>query len=122
MLQFGVFDHLDQNRTSLGEQFEDRLKLIGVLEVEGYYAYHVAEHYSTPLGMAPSPSVFLAAVAQRTRRIKFGPLVYVLPLRHPLRLYEEICGVKALLAQRVLPARWGCWGHRRRKPLVKLHS
>ena len=91
MLQFGVFDHLDHNGASLGEQLEDRLKLIGVLEAEGYYAYHVAEHHSTRLGMAPSPSVFLAAVAQRTRRIRFGPLVYVLPLHHPLRLYEEIC-------------------------------
>ena len=91
MLQFGIFDHLDHNGTSLGEQFEDRLRLIGVIEAEGYCAYHVAEHHSTPLGMAPSPSVFLAAVAQRTRRIKFGPLVYVLPLHHPLRLYEEIC-------------------------------
>jgi alkanesulfonate monooxygenase SsuD/methylene tetrahydromethanopterin reductase-like flavin-dependent oxidoreductase (luciferase family) len=90
-VQFGVFDHLDHNGTSLGNQLEDRLKLIGVLEAEGYYAYHVAEHHSTRLGMAPSPSVFLAAVAQRTRRIRFGPLVYVLPLHHPLRLYEEIC-------------------------------
>jgi alkanesulfonate monooxygenase SsuD/methylene tetrahydromethanopterin reductase-like flavin-dependent oxidoreductase (luciferase family) len=91
MLQFGLFDHLDHNGTPLAEQLEDRLKLIGVLEAEGYYAYHLAEHHSTPLGMAPSPSVFLAAVAQRTRRIKFGPLVYLLPLHHPLRLYEEIC-------------------------------
>jgi alkanesulfonate monooxygenase SsuD/methylene tetrahydromethanopterin reductase-like flavin-dependent oxidoreductase (luciferase family) len=41
--------------------------------------------------MAPSPSVFLAAVAQRTRRLRFGPLVYALPLYHPLRLIEEIC-------------------------------
>ena len=41
--------------------------------------------------MAPSPNVFLAAVAQRTRRLRFGPLVYALPLHHPLRLIEEIC-------------------------------
>jgi alkanesulfonate monooxygenase SsuD/methylene tetrahydromethanopterin reductase-like flavin-dependent oxidoreductase (luciferase family) len=41
--------------------------------------------------MAPSPSVFLAAVAQRTQRLRFGPLVYALPLHHPLRLLEEIC-------------------------------
>jgi alkanesulfonate monooxygenase SsuD/methylene tetrahydromethanopterin reductase-like flavin-dependent oxidoreductase (luciferase family) len=41
--------------------------------------------------MAPSPSVFLAAVAQRTRRLRFGPMVYALPLHHPLRLIEEIC-------------------------------
>jgi alkanesulfonate monooxygenase SsuD/methylene tetrahydromethanopterin reductase-like flavin-dependent oxidoreductase (luciferase family) len=43
--------------------------------------------------MAPSPSVFLSAVAQRTRRLRFGPLVYALPLHHPLRLVEEICMV-----------------------------
>jgi alkanesulfonate monooxygenase SsuD/methylene tetrahydromethanopterin reductase-like flavin-dependent oxidoreductase (luciferase family) len=86
MLRFGLFDHLDHNGTPLAEQLEERLKLIGVFEAEGYYAYHLAEHHSTPLGMAPSPSVFLAAVAQRTRRIKFGPLVYLLPLHHPLRL------------------------------------
>jgi alkanesulfonate monooxygenase SsuD/methylene tetrahydromethanopterin reductase-like flavin-dependent oxidoreductase (luciferase family) len=41
--------------------------------------------------MAPSPSVFLAAVAQRTRRLRFGPLVYTLSLHHPLRVVEEIC-------------------------------
>jgi alkanesulfonate monooxygenase SsuD/methylene tetrahydromethanopterin reductase-like flavin-dependent oxidoreductase (luciferase family) len=41
--------------------------------------------------MAPSPSVFLAAVAQRTRRLRFGTLVYTLSLYHPLRLIEEIC-------------------------------
>jgi alkanesulfonate monooxygenase SsuD/methylene tetrahydromethanopterin reductase-like flavin-dependent oxidoreductase (luciferase family) len=41
--------------------------------------------------MAPSPSVFLAAVAQRTQQLRFGPLVYALPLHHPLRLLEEIC-------------------------------
>ena len=29
----------------------------------GFRSYHIAEHHSTPLGMAPSPSVFLAAVA-----------------------------------------------------------
>lgn len=38
-----------------------------------------------------SPSVFLAAAIQRTSKIRIGPLVYVLPLHHPLRLYEEIC-------------------------------
>jgi alkanesulfonate monooxygenase SsuD/methylene tetrahydromethanopterin reductase-like flavin-dependent oxidoreductase (luciferase family) len=35
--------------------------------------------------------VFLAAVAQRTKRLRLGPLVYVLPAHHPLRLAEEIC-------------------------------
>ncbi len=41
--------------------------------------------------MSPSPSVFLASVAQRTKRLRFGPLVYTLALYHPLRLADEIC-------------------------------
>ena len=41
--------------------------------------------------MSPSPSVYLAAVGQRTKRLRFGPLVYTLALYHPLRLAEEIC-------------------------------
>jgi len=62
-----------------------------LIERSGFYGYHLAEHHSTPLGMASSPSVFLASAIQRTRTIRLGPLVYVLPLYHPLRLYEEIC-------------------------------
>ena len=90
-MKFGIFDHLDRSDLSLKDYYEARLKLIEAYDQAGFYAYHVAEHHSTPLGMAPSPSVFLAAVAQRTRRIRFGPLVYALPLYHPIRLIEEIC-------------------------------
>jgi alkanesulfonate monooxygenase SsuD/methylene tetrahydromethanopterin reductase-like flavin-dependent oxidoreductase (luciferase family) len=90
-MEFGVFDHLDRGDLPLKDFYEARLKLIAAYDQAGFYAYHVAEHHSTPLGMAPSPSVFLAAVAQRTRRLRFGPLVYALPLHHPLRLIEEIC-------------------------------
>ena len=49
--------------------------------------------------MAPSPSEFLAAVAQRTRRLRFGPLVYALPLYHPIRLIEEFgCSLSSAAA------------------------
>ncbi len=90
-MEFGIFDHLDRTGTSLADYYEDRLKIIEAYERAGFYGYYVAEHHSTPLGMAPSPNVFLSAVAQRTRRLRFGPLVYALPLHQPLRLIEEIC-------------------------------
>jgi alkanesulfonate monooxygenase SsuD/methylene tetrahydromethanopterin reductase-like flavin-dependent oxidoreductase (luciferase family) len=91
-MKFGVFDHLDRNASvTLAAQYENRLRLIEAYERTGFYCYHVAEHHSTPLGMAPSPSVFLAAIAQRTKRLRLGPLVYPLPLHHPLRVMEEIC-------------------------------
>ena len=90
-MKFGVFDHMDRGPLPLGEQYEARLKLVEAYERAGFHAYHLAEHHATPLGLSPSPGVFLAAVAQRTRRLRFGPLVYTLALHHPLRLAEEIC-------------------------------
>ena len=100
-MEFGIFDHLDRNDLPLNEFYEARLQLIEAYERAGFYAYHVAEHHSTPIGMAPSPSVFLAAIAQRTQRLRFGPMVYALPLHHPLRLIEEICMVDQLSGGRV---------------------
>jgi alkanesulfonate monooxygenase SsuD/methylene tetrahydromethanopterin reductase-like flavin-dependent oxidoreductase (luciferase family) len=90
-IDFGVFDHLDRGGFELGEHYRNRLKLIEHYDEVGLYAYHLAEHHGTSLGMAPSPSVFLSAVAQRTERLRMGPMVYVLPVHEPLRLIEEIC-------------------------------
>ncbi len=90
-MKFGVFDHLDASGAPLAQFYEDRLRLAEAYDRIGIHALHIAEHHATPLGMAPSPSVFLSAVAQRTRRLRFGPLVYTLALYHPLRLAEEIC-------------------------------
>jgi alkanesulfonate monooxygenase SsuD/methylene tetrahydromethanopterin reductase-like flavin-dependent oxidoreductase (luciferase family) len=90
-MEFGIFDHLDRNGLALPEFYETRLKLAEAYDRLGFYAYHAAEHHATPLGMAPSPGMFLAALAQRTKRLLFGPLVYTLPLYNPLRLIEEIC-------------------------------
>jgi len=90
-LEFGVFDHVDRYDVPLNQFYEDRLKLMEAYDRAGIYGYHCAEHHSTPLGMAPSPSVYLAAIGQRTKQLRFGPLVYTLALYHPLRLAEEIC-------------------------------
>jgi alkanesulfonate monooxygenase SsuD/methylene tetrahydromethanopterin reductase-like flavin-dependent oxidoreductase (luciferase family) len=95
-MQFGVFDQNDFGIYPLGEQYEKRLKLIEFYDQAGFRAYHMSEHHSTRLSMTPSPSVFLAAAAQRTRRLRIGALVYVLPAYHPLRLAEEICMIDHL--------------------------
>lgn len=90
-MKFGVFDHLDHAGIPLSELYGARLRLAEAYDRLGFHAYHLAEHHATPLGCAASPSVFLAALAQRTTRLRFGPMVYLLPFYHPLRLIEEIC-------------------------------
>src|SRR5260370_1393903 len=90
-MKFAGVDHLDGSGPDRGRQYEDRLRLTEIYEWAGFHAYHVAEHHGTPLGSAPSPGLFLAAVAQRTTRLRFGPLAYPLGLYHPLRLIAELC-------------------------------
>ena len=101
-MQFGVFDHMDRGPVSLDRFYADRLRLVEAYDRAGFYGYHVAEHHATPLGVAPSPGVWLAAVAERTKRLRFGPLVYLLPLYHPLKLLEEICMLDQMSGGRFL--------------------
>jgi alkanesulfonate monooxygenase SsuD/methylene tetrahydromethanopterin reductase-like flavin-dependent oxidoreductase (luciferase family) len=100
-MQFGIFDQNDHGRYGLTEQYDKRLELIAFYDTSGFRTYHMSEHHSTPLNLTPSPSVFLAAVAQRTKRLRLGALVYVLPAHHPLRLAEEICMLDHLSRGRI---------------------
>lgn len=88
---FSVFDHLDRGGFEVGELYENRLRLAEAYDEYGFHAYFVAEHHGTTLGAAPCPGIFLSALAQRTQRLRFGPMVYVVPTHEPLRLIEEIC-------------------------------
>ena len=89
-MKFAVFDHVDRSDQPFAKQFDERLAYVAAADEAGFYAYHVAEHHATPLNMVPVPGVYLGAVARATRRIRIGPLVYLLPLYSPLRLIEEI--------------------------------
>ncbi len=99
---FGIFDHLDRPGPDLAAHYADRLALVAAADAAGFYGYHVAEHHGTPIGMAPSPGVWLSAVAARTTRLRFGPLVYLLPFYNPLRLVEEICMLDNLSSGRFM--------------------
>lgn len=74
-MRFGIFDHMDRSGEPLSAQYESRLKILEACDAAGFYSYHLAEHHGTPLGLAPSPSVFLSSVAQRTKRLRLGAII-----------------------------------------------
>ena len=90
-MKFGVFDQNDRSGHPLQEQYSNRLRLAEHYDRLGFHCFHMSEHHGTTLSMTPSPSVWMAALSQRTRRIRLCPLVYLLPTYNPARLYEEIC-------------------------------
>lgn len=95
-LDFGVIDHLDRQERPIAQTYAERLELVRRYDQAGFYGFHLTEHHFTPLGLAPSPLVFLAAASQVSTRIKLIPLVLILPLYHPLRLAGEIAMVDHL--------------------------
>jgi alkanesulfonate monooxygenase SsuD/methylene tetrahydromethanopterin reductase-like flavin-dependent oxidoreductase (luciferase family) len=98
----GLFDWVDSDGVrEAGQLYRERLDLLADAESLGFDIYHLAEHHGTPLGLVPSPNVFLAAAAVRTTRIRLCPLVYVLPLYHPARLAEEIAMLDQLSGGRL---------------------
>lgn len=100
-IEFGLFDWIDRSTAPLHQLYKERLQLLADADQAGFFCYHLAEHHATPLGMAPSPALFLAAATQRTQRIRLGPLVYLLPLYDPLRLVEEVCMLDQLCEGRL---------------------
>jgi len=90
-LEFGLFDWVDAHPgLTAGEVYDARLRILAEADQGGFAVYHLAEHHGTPLGLAPSPAVFVAAAARATERIRLAPTTFVVPLYDPLRLVEEI--------------------------------
>src|SRR5206468_2861046 len=55
----------------------------------GFEAMWLAEHHFTDYGITPSPAVLGTAIAGRTRRLRIGTGVAILPFHDPRRLAED---------------------------------
>ena len=79
------------------------LEQIDTAEDLGFDSLWVTEHHFRYFGgMMPSPSVLLAAAAQRTRNMRLGAAVSILPMHNPLRIAEEFAMVDLLSNGRVI--------------------
>ncbi len=76
---FSVLDHYPSRPRTLQQFYHQVLDHVRLAEDLGYESYWVAEHHFHEYGVAPNPSVLLAAAAAVTTRIKLGPAVSVLP-------------------------------------------
>src|SRR5436305_14593187 len=66
------------------------LELIDHLDRLGYEEAWIGEHHSAGFEIIPSPEVFIAAAAERTKRIKLGTGVVSLPYHNPLMAANRI--------------------------------
>jgi alkanesulfonate monooxygenase SsuD/methylene tetrahydromethanopterin reductase-like flavin-dependent oxidoreductase (luciferase family) len=93
-MKLGLFDHMqkhDAPARSYVELYKSHLDVAEFADQAGMDFYFVAEHhFDMGFSECPSPGSFLGAASQRTKQIRLGPLVYVLPLWNPIRVAEEV--------------------------------
>ena len=90
MIRFGLL-HLFE---SLGERspqdyYAENMEVIEYADQVGMDEVWLAEHHFTDYGVMPSTQMFGAYIAARTKRIRIGTAVCVLPFHNPVRLAEE---------------------------------
>ena len=84
------------------ELYSKWLEQIDAAEELGFDSFWVTEHHFRHFGgQMPSPSVMLAAAAQRTKRMRLGAAVSIIPMHNPLRIAEEFAMVDQLSGGRL---------------------
>ncbi len=103
-MEFGMFHEFQRlPGSSVAEAFASSFAQVDAAERMGLDAMWLAElHFAPERSVLASPLVLAAAMAQRTRRMKIGTAVQVLPLCHPLRLAEEVATVDQLSEGRLI--------------------
>src|SRR6202158_3409292 len=71
-------------------QFRRDLDLVEHLDKLGYEEFWCGEHHSSGWEMIASPEMFLAAAAERSKRIKLATGVISLPYHHPFNVAQRM--------------------------------
>jgi limonene 1,2-monooxygenase len=90
-LRFGIF-HGPHHATNLDPTYavERDLMLMEHLDRLGFDEAWIGEHHSGGFEIIAAPEVFIAAAAERTRRIRLGTGVKSLPYHHPFIVAETV--------------------------------
>lgn len=103
-MEFGIF-HEFPARAGVSDAgiFAESFDLVDAAEAWGLDAVWLAElHFSPNRSVLSAPLTVASAIAVRTRRVKIGIAVQVLPLTHPLRLSEEVATVDQISEGRLI--------------------
>jgi alkanesulfonate monooxygenase SsuD/methylene tetrahydromethanopterin reductase-like flavin-dependent oxidoreductase (luciferase family) len=90
-VEFGVMDSFGDiaRYASAAEGYDQHIRDAALAEQLGYRYYFFVEHQNATFNYVSSPSVYLASLARETSRLRFGPMVYQLPMYHPIRLAQD---------------------------------
>ena len=103
-MKFGMFvigDYHPQANKSLSDYYEQMLEQVEWAETLGYECFWFGEHHFDFFGVVPSPPVLMSVAAKRTKNIRLGVAVSLLPYRNPILTAEEYAMVDVLSGGRL---------------------
>src|SRR6185312_14708944 len=103
-MEFGLFHEFQKSpETSEADAFAQSFEQVDAAERWGLDAMWLAElHFAPDRSVLSAPLVVGSDIAARTRHMKIGTAVQVLPLCHPLRLAEEAATLDQISGGRLI--------------------
>jgi len=103
-MEFGIFHEFwSTHARSQAEAFAQSFVQVEAAEEWGLEVVWLAEIHMNPTrSLMSAPLTVASAIAARTRRIKIGTAVQILPLGHPLRLAEETATIDQISGGRLI--------------------
>ncbi len=90
-MDFGLFFLMQRDEAwSEARVYESALAQMLAAESLGYQSVWIAEHHFNDYGLCPAPQVLAAFLAARTKTLRMGMGVSLLPLHHPVDLAEQL--------------------------------
>jgi alkanesulfonate monooxygenase SsuD/methylene tetrahydromethanopterin reductase-like flavin-dependent oxidoreductase (luciferase family) len=100
-MEFGVFIEEMRQGSDEGEWFQETFALVDAAEAWGLDGVWLGEiHFNPVRSVLSSPMALSGFLAARTRRVRIGTAITVLPLSNPLRIAEDVATVDHLSAGR----------------------
>lgn len=99
---FTVQDHYPDRSRRVADIYADVIGLAEHADALGYDTFFSAEHHFHEYGVVPNPAVLLAALAQRTRRLRLGSAIATLPFHNPINVAEAYAMVDVLSGGRLV--------------------
>ncbi len=89
-MRFGLFCLMQRRGVPFTQLFDEHLAEIVHAEELGFDEVWFAEHHFANDAISPAPNLFVAALSQRTSRMRLGNMINVLPFHHPVQLAEQL--------------------------------
>jgi len=93
-MHFGIFIEEMRHGLSQASAFQEAFELVDTADAWGVDCVWLGQIHFNPARSVISASLLVAsAIATRTKRLRVGTAIQILPLNHPLRIAEEVATV-----------------------------